>query len=152
MSATDPGGRRRPSTASVRQVADGYAISYSPWFARLAGALGTGPRHATLTLDRDNLSVRMGWAFAATIPLARIVSARRHPPIRTAIGVHVAGSGDWIVNGRTGDIVELRIDPPVAARAVGMTIALRRLRLSVDRPDALVAALSASPPVAPDGP
>lgn len=119
-----------------------FAIEYSRWFAALASALGTGPRLSRLDVGSSDVTVRMGWAFSARIPRSSIVGARRHPDIHTAIGVHTAGRGDWIVNGTTHDIVELRIAPPVRARAIGVPVRLRRLRLSVERPDELVATLA----------
>jgi hypothetical protein len=118
-----------------------FAISFSLLFAILAAVLGMGRRRAAVEVDDQDVTVRMGWAFSARIPRAHIVSVDAHPRIWYAIGVHTAGRGDWIVNGTMSDIVELRVDPPVPARAVGFPVRLRRLRVSVERPAELIDAL-----------
>ena len=121
-----------------------FDISFSRLFSLLALMLGMR-RHAYVELDGDIVSVKMGWAFSARVRRANIKAARLHRPIWYAIGVHALGRGDWVVNGTASHIVELRISPPVRARAIGLPVRLRRLRVSVDRPADLVAALS--PPV-----
>lgn len=119
-----------------------FAIAYSRWFAVLATALGMGPASSLLDLDEKALVVEMGWAFSARVPRGHVVSVARHPRVMTAIGVHTAGWGDWVVNGATGGMVDIRIDPPAPARVLGFAVHLRRLRLSVDRPDEFVGELS----------
>jgi hypothetical protein len=82
----------------------------------------------------------MGWAFDATIPLASIASAK--PSTRRVFGwgVHRAPGGGWLVNGSSRGLVDLVIVPPVSAKAVRKSIELSKLTLSVDDPDALIAA------------
>lgn len=62
-----------------------------------------------------------------------MVACRPARAARAAIGVHTAGSGGWVADGATGDMVDIRIDPP--ERVVGFVVQLRRLRLNVNRPD-----------------
>jgi hypothetical protein len=75
------------------------------------------------------------------------VAAGPHGRIRYAIGVHVMHRGDWIVNGSSMNMVELRVDPPARAWAVGVPVRVHRLRVSVEDPAALLGEL-AVPPVA----
>lgn len=109
--------------------------------AALATVLGMGPRRTDLVVDEEAMAVRMGWAFRARIPRARITAAGPHRPIRYAVGVHWAGRGSWIVNGATRPILDLHLDPPVKARALGVAVRLRRLRVSVAAPAELAATL-----------
>jgi hypothetical protein len=57
-----------------------------------------------------------------------------------SVGAHGWG-GRWLVNGARGPIVSIEIDPPVHARTILIPNGLRELQVSVDDPDALVAAL-----------
>ncbi|MDA8297810.1 MAG: hypothetical protein M0004_14720 [Actinomycetota bacterium] len=115
-----------------------FAIAYSPWFAALATVLGTGPRRSRLEVDEDAVVVQMGWAFAARIARRQVVAAAPCANVPWAIGVHTAGRGDWIVNGTCGHLVQLALDPPAAACALGRRVLVRRLRVSVDRPAAFL--------------
>ena len=55
-------------------------------------------------------------------------------------GVH-GWRGNWLVNGSTTGIVSILLDPPGRALAVGFPVKLRQLRVSVEDPSALVAAI-----------
>jgi hypothetical protein len=57
------------------------------------------------------------------------------------IGVHGWG-GWWLVNGSVAGIVRIEIDPPARARVLGVPVRLRILEVSMQDPEALVAALS----------
>ena len=56
------------------------------------------------------------------------------------IGVH-GWRGRWLVNGAANGLVAVEIDPPACARVLGVPVRLRYVRVSVQDPDALVAAL-----------
>ncbi|HEX5615436.1 MAG TPA: hypothetical protein VFZ83_09815 [Acidimicrobiia bacterium] len=116
-----------------------FAISASLAFAALASIMGMR-RKAEVIVSDDTVEVRMGWAFSARIPRSAITRVAAHPPIRYAIGVH-GWRGSWIVNGTTGNVVDIAIDPPVRARAVLFPTNLRRVRVSVDEPAELIRAL-----------
>jgi hypothetical protein len=106
----------------------------------LLSAVGMGPGLSSVVLDGDVLHVRMGWAFRASIPVHQIVSvAPRRGPVG-GIGVH-GWRGSWLVNGTTTGLLTMAVDPPVRAWAVGIPIHLHVLTVSLDDPDALVAAL-----------
>ena len=102
-------------------------------------ACGLTPAHSYLELGPDMIRVRMGWGFRADIPSASIRAARRVGD-NISIGVH-GWRGRWLVNGASGPLVALQIEPPARARAVGFPIGLRELIVSVDDPDGVVRAL-----------
>lgn len=117
-----------------------FQFSFDSWYRGLAAPLGLGPKSAQLTIADGTLHVQMGWAFKADIPLSSITEAKRgsHRFVE-GIGVH-GFRGNWLVNGSGNNIVELTIDPAVAVRAVLRQTDLRTLRVSVDNPDAFIAA------------
>lgn len=104
--------------------------------------LGLGPRASWIELGAASLDVRMGWAFRAGIPRVAITAVRRDGDKWWGVGVH-GGRGRWLVNGSVRSIVAVDVDPPVRARVVGVPVTLRTLYLSVDDPDAFVAAAAA---------
>jgi hypothetical protein len=107
----------------------------------LMTGLGMGPGLSSIELDGDVLRVRMGWSFRTAIPTHQITDARTVEGPVGGIGVH-GWRGRWLVNGTTTGLVAITVDPPVRARAVGLPVHLRVLTLSVEDPDALVAALT----------
>ena len=52
-------------------------------------------------------------------------------------------NGRWLVNGSSHGIVRIDLDPAQRAWVVGLPVSLRTLRVSVEDPDALIAALRA---------
>jgi hypothetical protein len=76
------------------------------------------------------------------MPRTSVRSAMRAPDSPLSIGIHGWG-GRWIVNGAASPMVAISIAPPARARVLGFPVSLRELRVSVDDPEALVAALSA---------
>jgi hypothetical protein len=113
-------------------------LRYDSWFVPLARVFGVGPSSSTIAVDGPDLHVQMGWAFDAAIPLASVVSATAIAKSPLGRGVHTRGNGVWVVNGSATGCVELTIDPPAKARAVGFGVTLRKLTLSVDDPEALI--------------
>jgi hypothetical protein len=106
----------------------------------LLTVLGMGPGLSHVDLEADTLRVRMGWAFRATIPVSQITSARPRSGAVGGIGVH-GWRGRWLVNGATTGLVLISIDPSVRAWGTGIPVQLRELTLSLEDPDAFVAAL-----------
>ena len=98
------------------------------------------PNAAYLDIRSDAVRVRMGVGFRAEFPRASIRSPQ-HFPNRSSIGVH-GGRGGWLVNGASGPLVAFCLDPPSRARVYGVPVRLRKLVVSVDDPDALIAELS----------
>lgn len=117
-----------------------FEISYSWWARPLFLVLGMGPRWSSVEVSPTELRVRMGWAFRAVIPRSAVGSATRYHGLVLGWGVH-GWRGRWLVNGSARGIVSIEIDPPTPARVLGVPIGLRRLDVSVDEPDGLIAAL-----------
>ena len=112
-------------------------------FRPLLSVLGGGPGFSGVSLDGDRLRARMGWMFRADVPMASITGAERHRGLVGGIGVH-GWRGTWLVNGSAKGVVSVHIDPPAQARVLGVPVKLRTLQVSVEEPEALMAALSGS--------
>ena len=110
----------------------------------LMTALGLGPKRSRIEVGGDEVRVVMGWGFRARIPRSSIKGANASSGPAGGIGVH-GWRGRWLVNGSTDNLVDIEIDPPVRAVAVGFPVKLRLLRVSAEDPDGLVAALSRRP-------
>jgi hypothetical protein len=106
----------------------------------LLAALGMGPGLSHVELDGDTLRVRMGWAFRAVIPVSHITAVQQRSGPVGGIGVH-GWRGRWLVNGTTTGLVAITIDSGVRAWATGIPVQLRELTLSLEDPDAFVAAI-----------
>jgi len=103
-------------------------------------ALGLNRRNSYVEVTPDELVVRMGWGFQASLPLASVASvAEDHDPV-WGWGVH-GWRGVWLVNGSSSGIVRIGFDPPGRARVLGAPVTLRVLRVAVEDPDGLQAAL-----------
>ena len=124
---------------SYDRVVD-FALSYSGFNRRLLGLLGAGPRHAGVELDERTLRVRLGPWFRASVDRDAIVGVSPdRAPVR-GWGAH-GWRGTWLVNGSSHGIVRIDLDPPPRAWVVGFPVSLRTLRVGVEDPDALIAAL-----------
>ena len=109
-------------------------------FRPLLSLLGMGPGFSSVELEAGTLRVRMGWAFRASIPVHQITGAQPRSGLVGGIGVH-GWRGRWLVNGATTGLVAITVDPPVRAFVLGIPVKLRELTISLEEPDALVAAL-----------
>lgn len=118
-------------------------LRYERWYLPLAVAVGLGPARSEARVAAGTLHVKMGWAFDAHIPLASITRAEPARDRVFTLGVHYA-RGRWLVNGSGKGLVTLTIEPPVDAKAVGRSVSLRALCVSVTDPDALIAACTAT--------
>ncbi len=105
----------------------------------LFAILGLPGRWCYLDLGPDVVSVRMGWAFRSAVRRHSIVAITPGANV-LSIGVH-GWRGRWIINGAAGPIVALTIDPGARGRVIGWPVRVRKLRVSVDDPAALIAAL-----------
>ncbi|MDR3650543.1 MAG: hypothetical protein P4L20_15735 [Acidimicrobiales bacterium] len=117
-----------------------FRFSYGV-FRPLLSLLGMGPMFSRVELESGTLRVRMGWAFGTSIPVHQITAVEPRSGLAGGIGVH-GFRGRWLVNGATTGLVAITVDPPVRAAVIGFPVSLRVLTLSLEDPDALVAALA----------
>jgi hypothetical protein len=120
-----------------------FPISYNGPMRRLLGALGLGARSAWVEVDDSAVEVRMGWGFRARVPRSAVSAAQRTDRRVVSQGIHGRG-GRWLVNGSSQGIVCIDLAPEQQARVLGRRVALSSVEVSVEDPDALVAALSAA--------
>jgi hypothetical protein len=118
-----------------------FPIRYEAWFRALARVTFLPASKAYLALDGERVIVCMAWGFRTELPRRNITAARATGERVRSWGVHGFG-GRWLVNGARDGIVAITIAPAVRASAAGIPIRLAELRVSVDDPEALVAALT----------
>ena len=104
-------------------------------------ALGLSPSRSWAEVGDDVLRVRMSWAFSLDAPLVNIRDARPDTGRVGGWGVH-GWRGRWLVNGSSSGLVRIDLSPPVRGRMGPLPIGIRQLRVSVEDPDGLVAALT----------
>ncbi len=120
-----------------------FSIRYGRVLAVLLTVFGFGPWWSYAEVAGDELRVRMGWGFRATITLRSIVETGRRGYVWWAYGIHFYAKGVWIVNGSGRGIVTMRIEPPARARVLGVRVKLRGLWISLEDPDGFLAAIDA---------
>jgi hypothetical protein len=119
-------------------------------FSSVNGVLFRGlllpPSTAYVELDDTAIRVRMGWAFAAKIPRQLVAKAGpgKPPALRLTAGAH-GWAGRWLVNGAPDGIVTLDLSEPVRGLVSGFPVRLKELSVSLEDPDAFLAALGAPP-------
>jgi len=119
-----------------------FPIRYSPWVALPFRLMALPPGGSFVELDDRTMRVRLGWAFSARIPRPLVAAARTAPPVHLTIGAH-GWRGRWLVNGARDGLVEVDLSEPVRAFTAGFPLRLRQLAVSLDDPDAFLAALDA---------
>jgi hypothetical protein len=119
-----------------------FPIKFEPAYALLSKSLFISPADSYIEIAGDTVSVRMAWAFRAKFDRAQ-VSGTSIPGSRIALtrGVH-GWAGRWLVNGAGDGIVAIELEPRQRAYVMGFPIRLRELKLSVENPAALAAALA----------
>jgi hypothetical protein len=102
--------------------------------------LGAIPEHCRVEVDEGELRVRMSWFFSLDVPRANVRSATPDSGRVWGWGAH-GWHGTWLVNGSSSGLVRVELDPPGRARVAGVGVDVRVLRVSVEDPDGLIAAL-----------
>lgn len=119
-----------------------FPIRYSKVSRWLMAPLLLGARHAKVGLSDEELRVRMGWAFRATIPRVSIRRAAVHREVVWAVGVHSdLRFKSWLVNGAMNGVVFLDLLPPARGRFAVIPITIERLGLGLEDPDAFLRSL-----------
>lgn len=109
---------------------------------RLMAVLGMVPARCDVTVDADTVRVRMAWAFSLTFLRSSVRLAREDHGLVWGWGVH-GWRGQWLVNGSSRNLVRVELDPPTRARLLLLfPVRVRVLRVSVDDPAGLIAALT----------
>jgi hypothetical protein len=121
-------------------LSQSYRMRYGPT-GRILIVLGAGPKRTFVRIEGDRLRVKMGWLFSADVPLSSIVKAGPDTQFPGGIGAH-GFRGNWLVNGSIKGLVRLEFEPAQRARATGVPVKLRVLRLSLDSPEELLADLA----------
>jgi len=119
-----------------------FRLRYARWMRPILAATGMGPRWVKIELSDTDLTVRAGLWFTGIIPRSSIRAFGRQRDAWWAIGVHTDFRGAWLVNGSPRNIVMLTVDPPARARMAGISVKVKRLGLSLEDPDAFMAALT----------
>jgi len=120
-----------------------FPLRYDTLSGPFLGLLGLGRRFSSVTVADGAVRVRMGWGFDGRAPLEAVRGVEPSSGSPLSRGVH-GWRGDWLVNGAGAGIVELRLDPPMRARMMGWPLRVHRLRVSVEDPAGLAAALGRS--------
>lgn len=110
----------------------------------LCGLLGLGARTAWVEVDDTAVEVCMGWGFRARFPRGAVTGVQRSDRPVVSQGIH-GRNGRWLVNGTTRGIVRIDLAPGQEARVLGRRVPLSALDVSVENPDALLAAISTAP-------
>jgi hypothetical protein len=103
--------------------------------------LGLLPRWSWVEVGEERIRVRMSWAFRLDAPRATVADARRDLTRVWGWGAHGWG-GRWLVNGSSSGLVRIDFEPRARGRVTGVPVRVRELRVSVEDPDGLVAALT----------
>jgi hypothetical protein len=92
-------------------------------------------RFSYIKIDRDEVSVRMGWAFRTKFPRSDVTDVANHRPV-ISVGAH-GWKGRWLVNGAHRPIAMIRLAQPVRGRVVGFPVTVREIWVSVENRDVL---------------
>lgn len=117
-----------------------FTLRYGAYSKHLLKLVGSGPAKSGITVSDGDVAIKMGPSFDGRAPRTSVVSSRVLTDTVISRGVH-GWRGDWLVNGAGDGLVEVLFDPPMAGHVLAFPVKVRRLRISVDDPDALVAAL-----------
>jgi hypothetical protein len=121
-----------------------FHFSYNAFVRVLMMPMLLGPRHSTVLVDEDLVSVRLGvggWGFAARVPRSSITEVTRVAGPVLGWGVH-GWRGLWLVNGSSKGLVRMTIDPRARGRCLGFPLRIRQLTVSLTDPDGFVRAVS----------
>lgn len=88
----------------------------------------------------DDLIVRFGWAFRCRVPRTSITAVAADSERVRAWGAH-GWQHVWLVNRTSRDLTRIDIVPMARGRVLVFPMRIRALRLGIDNPDGLRAAL-----------
>lgn len=117
-----------------------FAISFDRLGRSVMSPLGAGPKFSHVRVEDGEVQVKLGWTFSSRFPLASVTDVRPAHGTTISRGAH-GFRGKWLVNGAGRGLVSVTLDPPARAYVTGVPVKLRELMISVDDPDAVIAAL-----------
>ena len=117
-----------------------FPISFDDWYRVVSTAMGLLPSRSYVSIDQEQVEVRMGWAFRSHFPRSTVESSSELEISPLSRGVHGFG-GRWLVNGSGHGIVRLELSPRQRAYVIGFPVRLKSLLVSVSEPSALAEAV-----------
>ena len=109
--------------------------------SRLMAVAGMVPSRCSVDVTDDHVQVRMGMWFELEAPRLTVAGATHDTDRVLGWGVHGWRDG-WLVNGSSEGIVRVTFAPTQRAWMGPVPLRVRVLRVSVDDPDGLIAALA----------
>jgi len=122
-----------------------FPIRFDNWYVILSIAVLVPPSSSWVELDDQEVRVQMGWAFRARFPRTAVVAVTEMQSRPMSRGVH-ACAGGWLVNGSGQGILTIDLIPTQRAYVIGFPLKLKKLMVSVTKPQALATALTFSSP------
>ncbi len=109
---------------------------------RMMGLMGMTPSRCYVEVDEQRVRVRMAIWFELDADRSVVRGAALDHDRVLGWGVH-GWRGRWLVNGSSSGIVRISFEPSVRAWMGPVPLRVRTLRVSVEDPDGVVAALGA---------
>lgn len=103
--------------------------------------LGILPSRSRVEIDDREIRVSLGWVFRMVAPLESVRAVSLDHGRVLSWGAH-GWRGQWLVNGSSRGLVRIELEPAARAHVWPLRVAVRVLRVSVEDPDGLVAALA----------
>lgn len=103
--------------------------------------LGVTRRWSYVEVGPDEVHVRMSWAFGVRAPRATVGLVTADHASVWGWGVH-GWRGQWLVNGSSSGIVRIELTAPARGRLLAFPVRVRVLRVAVEDPAGLMAAIS----------
>lgn len=128
------------TTAAIPDETGRFPISFDSWYRVLSTLLALPPSSAYVAVTREEVEVRMGWAFRSRFPRSAVASVSASDVRLLCWGVH-GFAGRWLVNGSGRGILEIQLSPVQRGYVVGVPVRLRELLVSVRDPPTLASAL-----------
>jgi hypothetical protein len=119
-----------------------FPIKFDRGYGFLSTVLLLLPSDSYVEVAGARVVVRMGWGFRAAFDRSAVSSAA--PLGQGGVisrGVH-GWNGTWLVNGSGDGIVRVNLEPTQRAWVMSVPVRLRELRVSVENPGGLIAALT----------
>jgi hypothetical protein len=85
-----------------------FPISFDRWYRVLSYAVGLPPSSSYVNLDKEQVQVRMGWAFRSRFPRPAVVSVSGLDVRPLGRGVH-RFRGRWLVKGSGRGVVSVQL-------------------------------------------